>query len=446
MWDWMRLRSSSTSLSPRSRHHYMLTRLGFHFLFIAGFAMVGGALRGLNLLLVLAGVLVGAIFVQWRYSRAVICALRVQRQLPPEAIAGVPFRVRYRLVNRNWLTSAWMLRVEDRIGRMGTKRSRRGIRSDTLATCGVGKVAPASSATTYLDCVISERGRYRFGPLSVATTFPFSLLRSRSSWNRIEPFFVCPRLLQLRSGWQKHLLSRTDGVMPGAKQSGMADGEFFGLREWQNGDNPRWIHWRTTARIGDLAVRQFEQHRRYDLCVLVDGFDCGARGLRDSEPGQGAAETQREVELAISLAATLVVRLGAQPINRIALAVAAAKSDVCQAGRSAQSQREMLHLLAELEPCPTPKLPEVLAELVRQAGQAHDLIVVSPRSFEEASAAVNSSTATTDHLSLAQMLTPWRSKDRFRWLDVRQRDVTQWLAESTVATRTENFSEARVTR
>ena len=47
-------------MSRPLRFRYQLTRLGLHFVFVAAFTMIGGALRGFNLLLVLAGLLVGA--------------------------------------------------------------------------------------------------------------------------------------------------------------------------------------------------------------------------------------------------------------------------------------------------------------------------------------------------------------------------------------------------
>ena len=57
-----------TSMSALPRYNNRLTRLGFHFLFLGSFAIFGGAVRGFNLLLVLAAVLIGALLIQWRWS------------------------------------------------------------------------------------------------------------------------------------------------------------------------------------------------------------------------------------------------------------------------------------------------------------------------------------------------------------------------------------------
>lgn len=64
--------------------------------------------------------------------------------------------------------------------------------------------------------------------------------------------------------------------------------DYYGVREFRSGDPLRHVHWRTTARRGELVVREFERESGTPLVVLVDshtGKD-GRRGssaLLDSE-------------------------------------------------------------------------------------------------------------------------------------------------------------------
>lgn len=162
-----------------------------------------------------------------------------------------------------------------------------------------------------------------------------------------------------------------------ARRTGASDGDFFGLRSWQAGDSRRWIHWRTTARIGEPAVRQFEQQRRFDVCVLVDVF-CPIESVL-SESTQASAAADDAVELAISAAATLIMQIVPTPTNRVALAVSGTKNSVIINGGNRQQLNAMLRILADVTPSTFPDLVDAVEQVFRTIGQPQDLVVISPR-------------------------------------------------------------------
>ena len=390
--------------SSRPDRHRGLTRLGFHFIVVGTFAMLGGALRGFNLLLVLAGLLIGALVVQWRWSKRSVEAIRLERRLPGEAFAGRPFRVRYKLHNWSRFIPAWMIRVEDRIQRITTEPS-----ETVVAACGAGVIAAGKTVVPHFDCLIQHRGSYRVGPATISTTFPFALMTARRPASAEVRVDVFPRLLTLRAGWRKRLLSRTGGVTVTARRSGPSEGEFFGLREWQTGDHLKWIHWRTTARLGEPAVRQFEQQRRFDSCLLLDGYSPQPISLE---------YVNQEVETAISLTATLIVNLVSTPANRIALALATESTEVIVAAGGGEAKQRMLSVLAGAQPAPEPQLIAALAEAQRSVGQQQDLVVISPRTLKDA-VAMNP--------ELPAALQPWTRRNALLWIDVSGRAIEQWV-------------------
>jgi uncharacterized protein (DUF58 family) len=392
------------SQQTESRRKHRLTRLGFHFLFVGAFAMLGGALRGFNLLLVLAGLLVGALIMQWRWSRRGVEAISARRRLPTEAFAGKSFRVRYRLRNHSRFMPVWMIRVEDEIESLDRK-------DKTVAVCGVGVISPLRTVIPHYDCVVARRGRYRFGPVVLMTTFPFSLFSSRQILDDQSEFHVFPKTLTLRGRWQQRLISRTGGVSTSRRRSGPTEGDFFGLREWQKGDSPKWIHWRTTARLSQPAVRQFEQQRRFDMCILVDAY-------------AESTEYDDNVELAISLAATFLIHLIASPSNRVVLAVAGTKADAVIGGGSIEGKRRMLELLADVTPTSQPTVDEAVKKALHIVGATQDLIVISPRSLD----AVKESDP-----SIATTISMWVRRGSFRWIDVSDSDIDCWIRRDTVA-------------
>ncbi len=405
--------------STESRRSHRLTRLGFHFLFVGAFAMLGGALRGFNLLLVLAGLLVGALIMQWRWSRRSVESVSVQRRLPTEAFAGKSFRVRFRLRNHSRLMPAWMMRVEDSIRLAGESER-------TTAVCGVGVVSPQQTVAPHFDCVVAKRGIYRFGPAILQTTFPFSLFTSRQTVDTEAELHVYPRLLSLRARWQRRLLTRSGGVTVTARRSGPTEGDFFGLREWQTGDNPKWIHWRTTARIGEPAVRQFEQQRRFDTCILVDGY---------AGPSEPTGQSEGDVETAISLAATFLIHLVGSPSNRVVLAVGAIECDAVVGGGSSEGKRRMLSMLADVTPCVDTKIAEAAEQAMQIVGQTQDLIVISPRSFQRVK---------ETNPKFVEAIAPWLRRSAFRWIDVGSRDLDRWVIREPLAAKTASVGRDRI--
>jgi uncharacterized protein (DUF58 family) len=377
-------------------------------MFVGSFAMLGGALRGFNLLLVLAGLLVGALIMQWRWSRHSIDAVRVQRRLPNEAFAGASFRVRYRLTNHSRWLPVWMVRVEDRIE--SAEPSERA-----LAVCGVGSISPQRTVIAQYDCLVARRGLYRFGPIGLMTTFPFSLFSSRLLVDGRSQLHVYPQLLTLRPRWQQRLVKRSDGMANSARRSGPMEGDFFGLREWQSGDSPKWIHWRTTARLSEPAVRQFEQQRRFDSLILVDAH---------VGPEPVVEQARQQVELAISLAATILVQLAVAPSNRIVLAVAGRGAEAVIGGGSSQGKRRMLEVLASLQPADQPPLVAAVSQAIDIVGQSQDLIVISPRGWEQVKQA---------QPALLPAIARWVRRGTFRWLNVGDQTIQQWIVRDAPA-------------
>src|SRR5439155_887264 len=51
-----------------------------------------------------------------------------------------------------------------------------------------------------------------------------------------------------------------------------AQSDFHGLRAFRSGDSPHWIHWRTTARLGELMVREFEETPNDSLVLILDAW------------------------------------------------------------------------------------------------------------------------------------------------------------------------------
>ena len=391
------------------------TRLGLHLIFIAIFTMVGGALRGFNLLLVLAGLLIGGVLIAWRHARWFSNSVHVDRVLFGDAFVGKPFRVSYRVHNLSRLLPLWMISIRDEI--------RLSDQAPSRAVCAVGHIPPGQTTTTEFECVVYSRGLYRLGPIVASSSFPFSLFSGKQRIFAEDNFCVFPRPLLLRTGWQDQLLTAPDlGTAPAGKL-GAQEGDFFGLRPWQVGDHMRWIHHRTTARVGEPVVRQFERQLRFDACLLVDCFH------------EGEDFTGNAAENAISFAANILLQAGADFGSRMLVAVAGKHVVVSASGFAKHGKQEVLRSLAAAKIAETPDVKDAAKQLLNLGGAKRDLVVISSRSQPDAigQAELAELNLTKSGQTLAEVFEPWIRRGALRWIDVSNADFQTWIVSNQIS-------------
>ncbi|EMI56962.1 DUF58 domain-containing protein [Rhodopirellula sallentina] len=425
------------------------------------FGILGGSLNGLNLLIVVAAITLGSVIVQWRISRAMITSLRIDRRMPAEAFAGKPMRIRYQINNQHRFMPLWLISLVDTMEKMlvsntefapVSKRPTQVPLGSVEALTGVGLLMPGQTTSAYFDLIAHHRGRYRFGRWKASTVAPLALSTAFRESIREEDFVdVYPRLYRLKRSWQRLLPSRMGNVSATVHRQGPSNDVFFGLREYRHGDSPRHIHWRTTARLGEPAVRQFEQQKRFDLCLLVDAWSPNAPAPGDSRatssgstlgsrikalgPKTASSKKQAEsqaatefavdedVERAISLAATLSVELTHGSENRLVLVVAGQETGVIATGASLVGRKRMLQALARMNPSSHVPIADALLQASSAATRLPDLLVVSSRSQNRA---VASDAAT------ANSLRRWRTRSQVTWVDVSGKDAGQWIDSENI--------------
>lgn len=158
-------------------------------------------------------------------------------------------------------------------------------------------LGPAWERTVTYPVRSDIRGRFAVGPLNLRVTDPFGLVERRRDIGGTAELVVTPRVLPLPAiplsgGWQGAGEHR-----PQAFASGSA--EDVSVREYRRGDDLRRVHWRSSARTGDLMVRREEQPWEAHATVVLDN-------RVQSHRGRGPASS---FEAAVVAAASLVVHL-----------------------------------------------------------------------------------------------------------------------------------------
>ncbi len=137
------------------------------------------------------------------------------------------------------------------------------------------------------------RGKYVIGPLRVRVADSFGLVEINRAFASTSTLTVTPKIIPLsRAPLSGNWLGGDDG-----RRSVAASGDDdVAPRPYQTGDAVRRVHWRSTARYGELMVRRDEQHWRNTASLFLD-----TRRL--------AHGTAASFELAVSVAASIGVHL-----------------------------------------------------------------------------------------------------------------------------------------
>ncbi|MFE3252774.1 DUF58 domain-containing protein [Streptomyces sp. NPDC059209] len=112
------------------------------------------------------------------------------------------------------------------------------------------------------------RGRYPLGPLQLRLSDPFGMCELTRSFSAHDTLTVIPRTEPLPP---VRLAGATSGYGDGRQRSLSLAGEDDVIpRGYRHGDDLRRVHWRSTARYGELMVRREEQPQRARCTVLLD--------------------------------------------------------------------------------------------------------------------------------------------------------------------------------
>lgn len=141
------------------------------------------------------------------------------------------------------------------------------------------------------------RGRFTIGPLSIRITDPFGLVELTRSFTITDTLVVTPQVValphvRLSGEWTGGGDSRTRSVAA-------AGDDDVAPREYRQGDDLRRVHWRSTARYGELMVRREEQQWQSRGALLLDT-------RRYAHRGEGPRSS---FEAAVSAAASIGVHL-----------------------------------------------------------------------------------------------------------------------------------------
>ncbi|MDH6704252.1 uncharacterized protein (DUF58 family) [Kitasatospora sp. MAA19] len=209
-----------------------------------------------------------------------------RRLSPRRAVAGQEARVHLRVDNVSRVPTGLLL-LEDKVPYVLGPRPR----------FVLDRVEPRGHREVSYRVRSDLRGRYPLGPLQLRLSDPFGMCEVNRSFSASDVLTVVPQVqalpyVRLSGEWVGQGESRS-------RTLALAGDDDVILREYRPGDDLRRVHWKSTARYGELMVRREEQPQRARATVLLDTREIGHRGT-------GPASS---FEWAVSCAASVAVHL-----------------------------------------------------------------------------------------------------------------------------------------
>jgi uncharacterized protein (DUF58 family) len=204
------------------------------------------------------------------------------------------------------------------------------------------------------------RGRYVFADVHAELADPFGLVQAIVQLPQPGALLVYPRLVHLDALFTEAGARSHDGQrLLLRRHSGF---DLHGVREYEQGESLRRVHWPSTARRGQLMVKELEDSPRDEIAVVLDS---DARSV-----------VGESFEVQVRAAGSILdafVRRG----RRGVLVINSERRDVQHVHSPAADWRRALELLAGAEPEPGTSLARLLAEEDGPAARALELVVVT---------------------------------------------------------------------
>lgn len=161
-----------------------------------------------------------------------------------------------------------------------------------LVEFGVPLLRPGHTVAQPLEIPALRRGIVTVGPATTVRSDPIGLLRREHAFDDVHELYVHPRTTAIPSTSAGQIRDLEGNP---TRRLVDADMSFHAIREYAPGDSRRQVHWKSTAKTGQLMVRQYEESRRSRMAVV----------LSVAEAEYADAD---EFELAVSSAASLGLR------------------------------------------------------------------------------------------------------------------------------------------
>jgi uncharacterized protein (DUF58 family) len=212
---------------------------------------------------------------------------------------------------------------------------------------------------------LTRRGHYRVEPLVLRTGDPIGLFESHATVGAASNVIVYPRVEALPA-WRLPP-SALEGSHSQPVRTPQTTPHATGIRPYTPGDSFNRIHWRSTARQGELQVKEFDLEQTADVWIFLDL-------QRWSHAGSGDEST---IEYGVRLAASIAARALIENRN-VALTASGGRIGPLPPDRGARQYQKIMQTLAAVSADGDRPLTDILVEGIGRLRRGMTAVVVTP--------------------------------------------------------------------
>jgi len=340
------------------RMEYRITREGW--IYILGIVLVALAAinTGNNLLFLILASLIASILMSGILSSITLAGVELKLDLPEHIFAGQAVRGSVELSNEKLSLPSISLRVE----------AARRNDQDAVALLETPVYFPylprQQSVKQSVPLLFPQRGLYRQEAFRIVTRFPFGFLQKARRLDLATEALVYPAVAA-----SSEFLEVLPGLQGAMESNSKGRGQdLYALRAYLPNDSARHVHWKASARFGELMVREFS---REDDCRVLLVFD-----PQSPAAVSGAASFEKErFERAVTFCAALAWNFH----ERSALLGFRSVKAATPIGPASENIFAILRHLALVQPVAPNSQPDLLSQLAAEPESFKIIVTSQPR-------------------------------------------------------------------
>ncbi|MBI4445443.1 MAG: DUF58 domain-containing protein [Acidobacteria bacterium] len=227
---------------------FRVTRRGAFFILIVLVVAFSTINTGNNLLILVLSFLLASLLVSGLLSNLVLQGLKISMKVPEEIYAGQTAVFILSLHNLKKFFPSFALRLRSRGNDLFQSQTDFFLQEKSFPY-----MRPGELQSVTMHCQFSQRGVYAVDGFDVTTTFPFGFFRRKRRLETDGSIVVYPGLRELPLAF---LSAHTHYGFEEKNRRG-AGSTLYNIRSYRSGDNARFVHWKSTAKLDYLMVKDF---------------------------------------------------------------------------------------------------------------------------------------------------------------------------------------------